>query len=102
MTRGQVLLFYLSLCEGFGEPEPGRLGAGRDQHAARAPIEAMNESWAAWRADSCHLRVPVDQPVGESTPMVARTRMHHQSRPFVDDNQPGILVENLERHRFRR
>ena len=96
-----VLLFYLPLCESLGEAEPGRFGAGGNQHSARTSIKAMDQPRTARRADSGDLRVPVDQPVCESSRPVAGPRMHHQPRRFIDDYQPAIFVQNLERHGFR-
>ena len=99
--QGQVLLFHLPLREGFGEPQPRRLGAGGDQHAARAPVQAMDQPGPSRRTDSRDLRVSVDQAVRQGPLPVTGARVHHESRRFVDHDQPRIFVENGERHRFR-
>ena len=44
----------------------------------------------------------VKQRVDQRAGGVARRRMHDHSGRLVDDNEVGVLVQDVERQRFRR
>src|SRR6266566_9459085 len=61
----------------------------------------MDDAWPAHPADTDKARTAMrEEGIDERTRRVAGGRMHHHPRGFVDDDQIGILEQDLERDRL--
>ena len=71
-----------------------------DHHARRAAIEPVDDARPQLAADAAEIGDVVQQRVDERARGVTRAGMHDHARRLVDDDEVGILVEDLERQRL--
>ena len=73
-----------------------------DQAAAGFLVQAMDDAGAGDAADAAQLaRAMVEQGVDQRVFFVAGCRMHHQPRRLVQHQQRFVLIQDVQRHRFR-
>ncbi len=71
-----------------------------DHHAGRAAIEPVDDSRPQHAADAAEVGDVMQQRIDERAGGVTRAGMHDHARRLVDDDDVGILVKDLERHRL--
>ncbi len=83
----------------------GRLGLGDHEDAARALVEAVDESRPGPLLVAGRDRIPTLAPadviherVQQGARPVAGRRMHHEPRRLVDDQQHRVFVKDLDRN----
>ena len=68
-----------------------------DHHARRAFVEAMHDAGAQLAADAAEIGDVMEQRVDQRARVVPGARMHHHAGRLVDDDDVGVLVEDVDR-----
>src|ERR1700687_6435154 len=96
----QVLLLDLSRAE--LRPEMRERGdiLGDDQHAGRVFVEAMHDAGTLRIKTRPHSMPMMKQSADQRPAPVPRGRMHDQASGLVDNQNPVVLIDDVERNRF--
>ena len=80
----------------------GAVGLGDHEEAARILVEAVHDAGPRDAADAGKACTAMgDQRIDEGAGLIAGRRMHDQAGRLVDDDQLGVLVDDVERDRLR-
>ena len=77
--------------------EIGGLGFREDHHAARVPVEAVNDARTLHGADAGHFRTMFQQLIRERPAFMPWRRMDDLSRRLVNDDQFAVLIKQSHR-----
>ena len=72
-------------------------GVFRHHHDARGIlVQAMDDSWPDYPVDLREIPAVKEQGIYKGAGINSRTRVNHQARGLVDDDDPWILVEDIQ------
>ena len=85
-----------------GEVLVGGIGLGHHHHAGRVLVQPVNDAGAFHTANAGQALAAVKQErIDQRAGRVAGAWMHHQTCRLVDDDEVGVLVQDVERDVFR-
>ena len=67
-----------------------------DDAAARFLVETMHDTGALFSANAGRIRAMMQERVDEGVLALACARMKNEPRGFIDDDQVGVLEQNVE------
>ena len=101
-NKREIGLLGLAVLELAAEFAVGRLGFGGHENAGRFQVQAVNDAGPVRAAAGGELaRAVVEQGGGEGSGGSTGTRMDGQAGRFVEHDDIGILVQDIERNGFR-
>ena len=96
-----VFLLDLAIVELPRQLAVRRVVLGDDHDAGRAAVEPVDDAGPQFAADAAQVVDVVQQRVDQRAVRVARRRVHHHAGRLVDDDDVGVLEEDVERQRLR-
>ncbi len=73
---------------------------GHNQQAGGRFVKPVHDSWS-FSSSLAKLSKVIKESVRQGSPTDARTRVYYDTSRLVDHNEPLILIDDVERNRFR-
>ena len=102
MRQRDIDLFNLARCELLRQVTMRGVVARDQNHAASEPVQAMHDPRPQLAPHARKLSKTMQHRVDQRPSVPAGARVNHHARGFVDGDDVGILIQDLQRQILRR